>query len=133
MGNRAKGEVTIEDFGGKDRRMCIGWNQLAEFEELMNGISFQALTASGRTGFKAIRALFYVGLRRYDKSITLNQVGEWLGESGNFEKHAAFIAKTIEASMPDDVRRKAEAANQNDDSEEEVAPDPLARAAAAIP
>lgn len=111
--NPQKGEITIE-VGGQRRKFAIGWNELAELEELL-GAAVPKLIASNNFGFRAVRATMYVGLAKFDPDITIDAVGDMLGETGNLVYFQEKIGEAMQKSMPRSAKASLKEADEGDD------------------
>lgn len=96
--NRLKGELEIK-LGEQMRKFRLGWNEVATLEQML-GDSLQTRISEGNFGFDAVRACMFVGLKRNNRELTLEDVGELLGESGDMTLYMRTIMQSLKESMP---------------------------------
>lgn len=70
--------VEIE-LGGAKRRIRFDFNAVVELEEYFNkGIG--AILNEEQVGFRVMRAMYWAGMKTYNRKLTIEQVGKWLQE-----------------------------------------------------
>lgn|SRR5690606_12688582 len=67
------------ELGGAVRKLRYDFNAIVELEEYFNkGIG--AILNEEQVGFRVIRAMYWAGVRAFNKKVTIDQVGNWLQE-----------------------------------------------------
>ena len=102
MANPKRGEVSVE-IGGESRMLVYDYNAICELEELCGGKSIAYIFGFGdeeqlreRVGFSVIRKAVFIGLKRKNKSVTLDKVGAWLAdEQHRIGEIVASVSKAI--------------------------------------
>lgn len=88
MANPVKGEVAFEVESGVFT-LVLDFNALCEIEKALGGLTFEGPTA--------IRTVFFVGLKRKHRAITLEQTGDLIGELG-MERAGEVIKDAMSAA-----------------------------------
>jgi hypothetical protein len=96
--NRLKGELEVQ-LGERPRKFRLGWNEVAILEQLL-GESLQTRIKENNFGFDAVRSCMFVGLKKNNPDLTIDDVGELLGESGDIEMYMRTIVRSLKESMP---------------------------------
>jgi hypothetical protein len=68
-------------FGGKEYKYDLGFNELAIADDMLGGNLIQQLQNAGTNGLSlnVVRVLYYVGLKKYHHHLTIDRVGELIG------------------------------------------------------
>ena len=118
MANKAKGIVDIE-LGGTNYRLQFDFNAICELEDYFDRPAQQVFDESKGIGMREIRGTLWVGLQRHHKGVTVDEVGEWLGDAvnnGQFEQLAntlgSAIAYALHGGKPEELE---EAAGKNEE------------------
>jgi hypothetical protein len=77
MANKKRGEMIVE-LGGRERKIKITLNDLAELQDMCGGKPLMEVLAElDKLNIKILLNLLYLALRNDDKDLTIEQVGSW--------------------------------------------------------
>lgn len=74
----SKRYVSVE-LGGVERKLRYDFNAIVELEEYF-GKGIGAILNEEQVGFRVMRAMYWAGLKTYNRKLTIEQVGKWLQE-----------------------------------------------------
>ncbi len=67
------------ELGGSIRRLRFDFNAIIDLEEYF-GKGIGAIMSEEQVGFRVMRALYWAGLKSYNRRVNIEQVGIWLQE-----------------------------------------------------
>jgi hypothetical protein len=77
MANKKRGEMIV-DLGGRERKLKITLNDLAELQDMCGGKPLmEVLSELDKLNIKILLNLLYLALRHDDKDLSIEQVGSW--------------------------------------------------------
>jgi hypothetical protein len=95
-----KAYVEVE-LGGENKLLKYDFNAVADIEEYF-GKGIGAIMTEENLGFRAIRALYWAGLKWKDRGLTMERVGHLIGkelqEGRSFQELILPIGKALQAS-----------------------------------
>ena len=89
------------ELGGAVRKLRYDFNAIVDLENYFNkGIG--AILNEEQAGFRVIRAMYWAGVRAFNKKVTIEQVGNWLQEEiengKGIEELFEPVTKALQAS-----------------------------------
>jgi hypothetical protein len=101
MANPVRGELEL-NFGGAKRKFRLGMNEICTLERAY-GVKMQNFVGQNSEKsciFADMRDILYVGLHKYDPSITIEDVGEMMGECTDIEALTFQVMTSMAESNP---------------------------------
>lgn len=102
MANSRKGEIEIF-LGDANRIIKFDYNAICDLEDFFKRPAHKIFDSKdGTVGMSTIRGSLYVGLQKYHKGVTVEEVGDWLQEvivEGRYTEVATAVGQAFALAL----------------------------------